>query len=200
MFLFVNSCKRKGQSWRLVSCNYMKLTKEIRDKISDAWQYNSAGSCRAAMAELDKVTDALLRSNKVEIDEENIVLNNLSEFIIWKNKKWDLGQIPILTNKDIIITISLVNKLIADTKAQRIKFIETDQNNRRFEINIISDDGQFRVQLGNVKNFENLPCYTFNIELLMFDFIADKKYELSYLSKQFKTNKQTITFDELEIK
>lgn len=178
----------------------MKLTSEIINKISDAYQYNSAGTCRAAIAELDKITDALLESDNVEIEEENISLNSLSEFIHWKNKKWDLGQIPILTNKDNKTKITLINKLITDTKTRRIKFIETDSNNRIFEITIISEDGQFSIQLGNVTDFENLPCYTMNIELLSFEFVSDNKYELSYFSEHFQTNKQTISFNEIAIK
>ncbi|MES2593535.1 MAG: hypothetical protein V4608_16750 [Bacteroidota bacterium] len=178
----------------------MKLTKDSKTKISDAWQYNSAGTCRAAMSELDKYVDALLNSDTVEVDDENIILRNFSEFIIWKNKKWDLGQIPILTNKEINNLIPIINKLITDTKINKIKFNEIDPHNRRFRINIISEEGQFSLDLGNIKNFENLPCYTFKVADLKFYFISDKNYELKYISSEFNTNEMTILFNELELK
>jgi hypothetical protein len=178
----------------------MRLTKESRIKISDAWQYNSAGTCLAAMSELDKYADAILNSDSVEVEDENIVLNSLADFIIWKNKKWDLGQIPILTNKEVKYLIQLLNKLVIDTNSNKIKFIETDPNNRRFQVNIISDEGQFSVDLGNVTNFENLPCYTFKVDKLKFNFIADKNFEMTYVFSEHNNNEMTILFNELELK
>lgn len=182
----------------------MKFTKESRNKISEAWNYNSAGTCSYAIAELNRYVDALLKSENVEIEDENIVLHNLGEFIIWKNKKWDLGQISILTEKKNTFIIELLNNLIINCRINKVKFIETDPNNRRFGINLISDEGQFSVYIGNVENYEILPCFTFNVESLKFDFIANKKYMLTFIpTEKYSPNINPVTtiyFNEIEIK
>lgn len=163
----------------------MILTKESRINIKDAWQYNSAGSGSAAMTELDKYADALMNSESIEVEDEITVLRSFADFIIWKNKDWVLGQIPILTNKEVIYLIPFINKLILDTKANKIKFIETNSINRMFRLNVITDEGHFNIDLGNVINFENLPCYTFGVDDLKLYFIADQQYELKYITSEF---------------
>lgn len=177
-----------------VSSNNMKFTKVISDKIEDAWQYNSASTCQWAMFELDKFVDELLNDESVEVENENITFNSLSDFVIWKNKKWILGQISICNNKTIQDKIYIINTLIHNLKVERVKFNETDPNNHRFHILLTSNSGKFQIYLGKVSDIELLPAYT--IEINSINFSMDNQIDINYKDGQ----KRNFKFEFLEIK
>ena len=147
----------------------MKLTKEISDKINDAWQYNSASTCIWAMNEFDQFVIAIMNGEHIEIEEDNLIINNLLDFIQWKNKKWNFSQISILDKMPNEKKIELINQLINDSKISKLKFNETNPNNHNFNLTLINDTGSFQIHLGKVNNIALIPAYTIEIRQIKFD-------------------------------
>jgi hypothetical protein len=146
----------------------MKLTKELSDKISEAWQYGAASSCRYAMSQLDQFVNALLNGGRIQIEEESLTINDFSEFLIWKNKKWIFQQIPVCNSLSTEEKRGLINELVSQFNLTRIKFTETDPNNHYFNLTLKNVTGEFQVQLGKITNMDDIPAYTINVKELDF--------------------------------
>jgi len=172
----------------------MKLTKEISDKIIEAWQYGAASSCQFAMSKLDRFVNALLNKETIEIEEEGITIKNLIEFLIWKNKKWVFQQISICNNYSVDKRIDLINEVLSKFNLTRIKFLETDPNNHYFNLILKNEVGEFQLHLGKITKMDNIPAYTINVKKL--DFIMNSGMQI-----EFENGKNySFEFQRLDIK
>lgn len=146
----------------------MKLTKEISDKIIEAWQYGAASSCQFAMSEIDRFVNAILNKETIEIEEDGLTINNLIEFLIWKNKNWLFKQISVCNNLSTEKKIDLINEVISRFNLTRITFLETDPNNHYFNLTLKNEIGKFQLHLGKITNMDDIPAYTINVKNLNF--------------------------------
>jgi hypothetical protein len=164
----------------------MKFTKEISDKINDAWQYNSASTCIWATNEMDYFVTAIMRGEHIEIEEDNLVINNLVEFIQWKNKKWIFSQISILDKMPNEKKIELINQLISDSRINKIKFNETNPTHHYFSLTLINDTGRFQVYLGTTNDIDLIPAYKIDVEQIKFDKAIFKCVFSNGVSREYK--------------
>ena len=172
----------------------MKLTKEISEKINEAWQYGAASSCRYAMNELDKFVNELLKGKNIEIQNENLIINDLKEFLIWKNKNWVFQQITICNNLSIEEKVDLINDVVSKFNLTQIKFTEIDTNNHYFNARLSNNNDLFQVYLGKMTKMNELPNNTINVESVKF-------YKNSELYLKIMNGKSyTFSFQKLEIK
>jgi len=146
----------------------MVLTKEISDKIIEAWQYGAASSCRFAISQLDKFANRLLLGQSVTIEEGNLIIQNLSEFLIWKNKNWIFKQIKICNNLSQSGKIDLINKLVTDYNINKIQFVETDRNNHYFDLILKSEKGEFQLSFKVISDLDIIPTISTKINYLIF--------------------------------
>jgi hypothetical protein len=172
----------------------MKLTKEISDKINKAWQYGGATSCQFAMSQLDHFVNTLINGGSIQIEEDNLIIHDFSEFLVWKNKKWIFQQISVCNRLNTSEKIDLINKIVPQFNLTRVKFTEIDPNNHYFNLKLKNETGEFQIYLGKLINMDDIPAYTINVKSLDFK----KKLELIV---EFENGKKTsFQFQSFEIK
>jgi len=93
-----------------------------------------------------------------------LIIENLVDFMHWKNKKWIFSQISILEKMAKKEKIDLLNQMISDYKISKLKFEETDPNNHYFSLTLINDAGKFKIHLGKISNMDMIPAYTIDVK------------------------------------
>lgn len=172
----------------------MVINEETIKKIEDAWQYGAASTGQFAMREMDRFTDCLIRGNSIFVEMDNLHLSSLLDFVVWKNKRWILSQISICNSQIFSEKINTINKLIAEFKPNKAKFIETDANTHSFTVTLYSDYGSFKLFLGELKELDSVPAYTVNIDA----FTVNIDYDLELSIKN--GTKRKLLFTNLELK
>jgi hypothetical protein len=165
----------------------MKLTKELYDKIIEAWNYNAAASCDWAQREIDFFVNGLISGLSLEIEENNQIIKNLPEFIIWKNRNWILKQISVCNDFSKDKKIEIINELNFIINANKIKFNETNPHENCFNISLQSGNDSFNVYLGKLTELDDIPAYTLDITKIIFeknsiqiDIDSDRKMKFNF--------------------
>jgi hypothetical protein len=157
----------------------MILTRELRDKIDDAWSYQAVSSCRWAMDQLDKFALTVLNNGKIEVEGCHCNINNLKDFFIWKKQDFGMSQIPVLRTIPYERLIDIINGLIYDFSIDQLSLKETDVNNHFFHSKFYSEIGEFDLEIGQIKSSDRFDGSTKRFKNLRFYFINEKHYRLT---------------------
>ena len=146
------------------------LTHETLDKIGEAWSYQAATSCNWALSTLDKYSIIPLQGGDLEIETNygKLKINNIIEFLFWKNKDNRVNELSTLNFKTTDAKIKILNSIFHNSDFKNIQIKKASNDGNYLDLTPINSQGKFRIALiktDQLPNFneETLEIKTFEI-------------------------------------
>lgn len=171
-----------------------KLTQDTIDEIAYWWDYDYPSAGMAALKMIDKYSSLVLNNVEIYIEPDNIIIDNLLDFLIWKNKVEKLKDITIVnTTNSIVEKIEIVNSLFKKNKLHNLSI-----NKFETELTFYNGDDKFRIEVGKIIDTENCDFNDFSFSELSLEFITYYVYKFKFVQKE--NNKISFKCDRLGLK
>lgn len=156
----------------------MIFSDEILNRIVDNWNYDFPSAGITALKQLDEFAENALIGNTIIIPKNNLIINNIYDFLTWKSKQNVLCEITVFNERNLLEKANLVNRLISN------KFIDTLQITNSSQSLIFKGNGnQFTIDIGKICKGEKLTDNEYKIKQANVDFITYYDNKFSFILK-----------------
>ena len=153
----------------------MIFSDEIINEIVDNWNYDFPSAGIFALKQFDIFAENVLIGNDIIIPKNNLIINNIYDFLTWKTKQNVLCELTVFNERNLLEKTILVNRLISN------KIIDTLQVTNSSQSLIFKGNGnQFTIIIGEICKGEKLSDNEYKINQANVDFITyyDNKFTI----------------------
>ena len=170
------------------------LTKEAINKIVDYWNYDFPSAGMASLKMIDEYAFLTLKNKSVLIESKNNAIDNLLDFLIWKNTIEELKPISVINQTNSLVEkVEIINSLFNENKLNNVKINEYET-----ELTFYNGTDKFRICIGKIREKNNLEIDKFSFSKLTIKFISYYDYLFDF--EQINGNKISFKCNELSLK
>ncbi len=142
------------------------LTNETLEKIGEAWSYQAATSCSWAMSTFDKYSIIPLHGGVLEIETNKgkLIINNITDFLFWKNKDNRVKELSTLNFKGTNEKIKILNSILHNSDFKIIELRKTSNAGDYWDLSPVNSRGKFHIALIKTDQLPNSNEETLEIK------------------------------------
>lgn len=173
----------------------MILSTEVVNSIVNNWNYDFPSAGMAALREIDSYAESVLAGKEVIIPQENLKINDILDFLTWKNNQKGLADITVFNNRSLLDKAALANSLVSD---KRIDTLTVENNSRKL---VFQGSGRrFIIDTTKIIRGDVLPDKDYRIEFIKIEFVTYYEYKFSLESEDCDGGRSEFICQNLGIK
>jgi hypothetical protein len=173
----------------------MILSTEAVISIVNNWNYDYPSAGMAALREMDSYAESVLTGKEVIIPQESLVINDILDFLTWKNNQKGLADITVFNERSLLDKAALANSLVTD---KRIDTLTVDNNSRRL---VFQGSGRrFIIDINKIIRGDVLPDKDYRIGFIKIEFVTYYEYRFTLESVDCDGGRSEFVCQSLDIK